>query len=502
MSFLESLEAEAGYTRTLNGAKTLKTTRNACLDLFAVGGGMRYRKKQDQIMLFESAYVENPELAMKLLFYIRDIRGGMGERQMFRNIIRYLAFKWPESMSKNIHLIPEYGRWDDLFELLDTPVEQVVAKVVKEQLDKDAEALKRRQNGDIQAPISLLAKWMPSDNTSSKVTRKKAVMLCRLLNMSKSGYRKLVVELRRNICLPENYLTHDNMDKINYEAVPGKAMLKYRKAFMRKDNEVFEGYLDEVMQGEKTIHCDTLFPYEILEPYFDNRWWVWNGKDASLDKALEALWAHQSATVANKNAISVVDTSGSMYSSFGNGPIPAVIAQALGIYHAERCEGIFHNKIITFTSSPSLVTLKGDTLHEKMVNLAHAPWGTSTNLMAVFELILAAAVDSNATAEEMPSVLYIISDMEFDSALRDADKTVFENAKELFEAYGYQLPVVVFHNVNSWKMQTPVGAHTKGTAMVSGAGASEMKHEVNAETTPLEYMLSILGSKRYEAVHA
>ena len=206
MSYLHSLKQKNSEMLTLNGAKNWSTTGNACLDLFAVAGGMRYRKPVELIRLFERAYIEEPDTAMKLLFYIRDIRGGMGERKIFRTLIRHVAKVWPESAKKNICLISEYGRFDDLFCLLGTPAEEEVLKVVRAQLDADLASFEERKKGNPNAHISLLAKWMPSINTSSPKTRALAYRLANALGMKPVQYRKTLTALRANICLTERYL--------------------------------------------------------------------------------------------------------------------------------------------------------------------------------------------------------------------------------------------------------------------------------------------------------
>ena len=499
MSYLENLKTEAGYTRTLNGAKTHSTTGDACLDFFAVAGGMRYRSPADQISLFEKAYIETPELAMKLLFHLRDIRGGMGERKLFRTLMRHVAKTWPESARKNAAYIAEFGRWDDLLCLLKTPAEEDAVSVIKTQLDEDTEALKLREAGEEDAHISLLAKWLPSENTSSFRTRKLAQQLISALGMQQKEYRHLLSTLRARIGLTERALTKKQPGKINYEAVPAQAMLKYREAFRRTDTDRFTQYLSDVKAGKKMMHAGTLFPYEVLRPFFNGGYW--GRGDAKGEEALEALWNHLPGTVANANAISVVDTSGSMYCSCG--PLmPALISQAMGLYCAQRCRGLFHNHLITFESTPHLVAIRGNTLRDKLKYIGTLPWGGSTNLEAVFDLILMTAVKYGAKQEEMPQVLYIFSDMEFNWAMRNADKTVYENAKELFELYGYTMPAVVFHNVNSWQMQTPVTAHTRGTALSSGAATHTMEHKFDGNITPMEHMLRVLNSSRYAMIHA
>ena len=277
MSFLTQLEKNASKTRTFNGAAAYSTTGEACLDFFSVAGGMRYRSAYDQTILFTRAYIENPELAMKLLFYIRDIREGMGERQLFRTLIRYVAKSWPESARKNVHLISEYGRFDDMLCLMGTKSESEVIRVIKEQLAKDLAALDERKNGNINAPISLLAKWMPSINTSSRITRGIARKLAKALGMSAYDYRKMLTKLRNNICLTERYLTDRRHEKIKYSAVPAGAMFKYRDAFARHDKQRFMNFVKKAMSGKKQIHCANLFPYAIFRPIFNSlngQWFI------------------------------------------------------------------------------------------------------------------------------------------------------------------------------------------------------------------------------------
>ena len=499
MNYLANLKRNANYTRTLNGAKTYGSTGDACLDFFAVAGGMRYRRPMDQIALFERAYIETPELAMKLLFHLRDIRQGMGERKLFRTLMRHVARTWPESARKNAQYIAEFGRWDDLMCLLGTPAQREAVQAIKLHLAEDEAALKRREAGDADAHISLLAKWLPSDNTSSLRTRKTAKRLMQALGMEQREYRRIVTALRARIGLTERQLTARKPEKVNYEAVPAQAMLKYRNAFERRDGERFDEYLTSVCLGEKRIHTEALFPYEVLRPFFKGGYWSRidpNGMDA-----LEALWDHLPGAIGSANAISVVDTSGSMYCSLG--PLkPALISQAMGLYCAERCEGVFHNHLITFESTPHLVEIHGATLRDKLKYIGSLPWGGSTNLEAVFDLILNTAVESHAKQAELPQVLYIFSDMEFNCAVRDADKTVYENARERFEAAGYRMPAVVFHNVNSWQMQTPVTAHTRGTALTSGASTHALGHKFDGNVTPMDHMLRVLNGERYAMIHA
>lgn len=502
MAYLDVLKEEANYTTTLNGAKTYATSGDACLDFFAVAGGMRHREPKEQIRLFDRAYIENPELAMKLLFYIRDVRGGLGERELFRTLIRHVAKTWSQSAIKNIALISEYGRFDDLMCLMGTASQKEVVNIIRKQLEKDKEALAQRENGVLDAHISLLAKWMPSINASSARTRGQARVLAKALGMKQEDYRKLLSKLRAAISLTERLLTSQKIDKINYESMPARAMLKYRNTFVKHDCKRFLEYLEDVMHQKKIIHSDTLYPYDILRPYFKGYGYYDYHLDIKSEKVLNLLWNNQKIEVGNQNAISVIDTSGSMYCTRPGTPMPALISQALGLCFAQRCKGVFHNTFITFESTPHLIEIKGETLRDQLRYMQAANWDGSTNLEAVFDLILRTAVKVHAPQEDMPSTLYIVSDMEFNWAVSDPDKTIYENAKEKFKAFGYEIPAVVFHNVNSWQMQTPVTAHTKGTALTSGAGTNSFNYKFDGNITPMEHMLRVLNSSRYEAVHA
>jgi len=378
MSYLNALKKKANRKRTINGAVTNQSTGDACLDLFSVAGGMRYRRNADAIMLFTKAYTRNPELAMKLLFYIRDIREGMGERRLFRTLLRFTANTWPESVEKNVHLIPEYGRFDDLLCLLKTPVQETVISLIREQLDADLASLKRREAGDVNAPISLLAKWMPSQNASSYKTKRNAEILTQALGMSSKTYRKTLSALRANTCITERYLSDHHHEKIQYEHVPAGAMLKYRASFSRHDRNRYAEYLKDVKEGIKQIHSQTLFPYEIVRPWFkafEKGTWNICFKLPSYD-VLDCLWENLPPVTRNENALCVVDTSGSMYCALNDkGVVPALISQSLGLYHAERCKGVFHNQFITFSKYPKLVEIHGNNLPQKLLNMQSADWG-------------------------------------------------------------------------------------------------------------------------------
>lgn len=484
---LEYLKNEANRTYTENGAVTHATTLSDCLDLFATIGALRSADDQEILNRFVRAFTENPDLAMKTLFFARDVRGGLGERKVFRVCLNWLAHNAPASVRKNIPYVAEFGRWDDLLSLLCTPCELDVLLLIKQQLMFDLEAL------DMGDDVSLLAKWLPSVNASNQLTALHAKRIARSLGMTDATYRKTLVKLREHIRIIENNLREKDYS-FDYSKQPSKAMFKYRKAFSRNDGERYSEFLSKVSRGETQLHTGTLTPYEIIAPFFHN--------EVSMQEAaaIDATWNAQEDFAVGENALVVIDGSGSMY--YGGKPLPATVALSLGIYFAERNVGSFHNHFITFSSRPQLVEIKGKTILEKVRYCHKYNEIANTNLQKVFELILRAAVKNKVPQSEMPSTLYIISDMEFDRCTEGADTTNFEYAKKLFTEAGYQLPKVVFWNVQSRNQQQPVTQNEQGVALVSGCSPRIFNMLKSGILTPLGYMLEILGAERYEKIAA
>ncbi len=484
---LEYLKKEANKTRTENGAATYLTTQSDCLDLFASIGALRSATDGEVIDRFVRAYAEDPDLTMKTLFYARDVRGGLGERKVFRTILRYLAKDQQESVRKNIGYIAEYGRWDDLLVLLGTPCEDAAMDLIRKQLEADTAAL---ENG---GEVSLLAKWLPSVNATNAATVTRAKKIARALGLNDAAYRKKLVSLRAHIRLIENNLREKDYS-FDYAKQPSKAMFKYRKAFVRNDKDRYQEFLDKVSSGEVTLHTGSLAPYDIVAPFFSS-------KVSEEDrKAIDATWRAQEDFTRGENALVVIDGSGSMYG--GGQPLPATVAMSLGIYFAERNTGAFHNHFITFSTKPQLVEIKGEDILDKLRYCTSFNEVADTNIQSVFELILKTAVKNKVPQSELPSTLYIISDMEFNYCVRNADTTNFEYAKQLFEAHGYTLPRVVFWNVQSRNRQQPVTQNEQGVALVSGCTPRIFSMLADGELSPYAYMLRILGSERYEPIAA
>lgn len=484
---LNELKIEANRTLTENGAATLKTTGSDCLDLFAAIGALRNAEEQEIIVRFSRAYAEDRDLAMKMLFYSRDIRGGLGERRVFRTILKHLADAQPESVRKNLHCVSEYGRWDDLTVLFGTACEKDAMAVIREQLAKDLASLDAGEN------ISLLAKWLPSVNTSSPAAVKDGKQIARALGMKDAEYRRTLVKLRTKIRIIENNLREKDYT-FEYSAQPSRAMLKYRKAFRRNDEERYSAFLERVSRGEETVHTGTLYPYDVVEKALNFR------GDETERKALDVTWNGLEDYAPQGNALCVIDGSGSMY--WGGTPIPATVALSLGIYFAEHCTGEFHNHFITFSHNPRLVEIKGKDLVEKVKYCETFNECANTDVQKVFELILSTAVKNRLPQEEMPKTLYVISDMEFDCCARNAELTSFEHAKKLFEDYGYRLPNVVFWNVQSRNRQQPVSMNEQGVILVSGCTPRIFSMVANGRFDPVLLMKEVLLSERYAPICA
>ena len=484
---LQYLKNEANLTHTENGAVTYLSTQSECLDLFATIGALRRESDEEITNRFLRAYAENADLAMKMLFFARDIRGGIGERRVFRTIIKWLAANEPQSLEKNLSYIAEYGRYDDLLPQMGTSCENKVLSLVKMQLESDCAAL---EAGDT---VSLLAKWLPSVNASNEDTIRQAKRIARALNMNDAQYRKTLSALRAKISIIENKLRVKDYT-FDYAKQPSKAMFKYRKAFMRNDGERYAAFMERVSEGAEQIHTATLTPYEIITPIFKRDF------RAEERKAIDVTWNAQEDFTGGENALVVIDGSGSMCG--GADPIPATVALSLGIYYAERNTGAFHNHFITFSENPRLVEIKGTDIFEKVRYCHQFNEVANTNIQRVFELVLNAAVKNRVPQEEMPSKIFIISDMEFDYCAEDCSLSNFEYAKKLFNEQGYQLPDLVFWNVDSRNRQQPVEINDQGVALVSGCNSRIFSMLKSGILSPYAVMMDVLGSERYAPIVA
>ena len=490
--FLEDLRKEENLTYTENGALTNRSTNSYCLDLFATIGALRNAEDNEIISRFIKAYTEDRNMAMKILFFARDIRGGLGERREFRSIFKWLSLHEADSVRKNIMHVPEYGRFDDLLSLLDGPCEKDMLSFIKEQLDKDLAALK------IGDTVSLLAKWLPSVNTNNKDTVKTAKKLAKAMGFSDAEYRKVLVSLRAEIKLMENYLREKDYS-FSYEKQPSKALYKYRLAFLRNDRERYYAFLEKAETNPSVMNTGTLTPYDVAASIIHKEMAkeeITEEERRSLDVTWKALPDYTGA----ENALAVVDGSGSMYCGFGY--TPATVAQSLGIYFAEHNKGCFHNHFITFSENPSLVEVKGRDIVEKLRYCMSFDECANTDLQRTFDLILKTAIQNRAKQEDIPEKLYIISDMEFDYCANHGEMSNFEYAKKEFAKYGYRLPQIIFWNVESRNRQQPVTKNEQGVALVSGTSPQIFSMLSKGILDPYSFMLETLSSERYERICA
>lgn len=491
---LNELKNEANRAYTENGALTNKSTRSDCLDLFATVGALRCQSENEIIARFTRAFSEDRDLAVKTLFYARDVRGGLGERRVFRVIIGRLAQNEPAALKKNIKYFAEYGRFDDLLCLLHTKCEGEAVRVIKEQLDADIKSLGRGED------VSLLAKWLPSENASSKAARENARYLMRKLGYTERRYRKTLVALRNKIRIIENNLRERDYT-FDYSKQPSRAMKKYRAAFYRNDRERYTEFLQKVSSGDVKLHADTLYPYELVLPYLQRNTRCFMRDITDEEKQyLNATWKSLPHFGTDENALAIVDTSGSMY--WSDPPLPAAVALSLGLYFAERNKGAFANHFIEFSSHPRLIELKGETFADRLRYACTFCEIANTNLEAVFDLVLNAAVRNNVPQNELPKKLVIISDMEFDFCVYNAGATNFDNARQKYAAHGYDLPEIVFWNVESRSRNLPVTMNENGVALVSGCTPRLFQMVEGDLSTPYELMLEILSAERYEKISA
>lgn len=502
MSFMNAMKNEMlenfNQSVTENGAVGYRTTGKSLLDINFAVASLRSASENEVIERFKRAFFEDKILAMKWLFFARDIRGGLGERRLFRTAMSFVADYEPAIVEKVIPLIPEYGRFDDMWTLLDDEkLRPVVIEYVKKQLESDI------HNCNENKPVSLLAKWLPSCNASSASSKKYSKIIRQYLDMTESAYRKTLSWLRKYIDVVEVKMSAQQWGDIKYEAVPSRANLIYNDAFLRNDEDRRREFLAQLEKGEVKINAGTLFPHDIVHKYC-------NGGYRSLkayDATIEGLWNNIPDLVDGcGNTIVVADGSGSMTVPVGGTSTTALeVANALAIYFAERSSGEFKDKYITFSSRPQFVDFsRGQSLRDKIsIALGHNEV-SDTNIEAVFDLILSTAVHNNMRQEDIPANILIISDMEFNACARCnhvyMNASLFEIIGHKYAAHGYKLPRLVFWNVNSRTNTIPVRENDMGVALVSGFSVNICKMVMSGKTDPFECLLETLNSERYQPV--
>ena len=507
----KTLDNEYNVSITENGAVGYRTTGKELLDLNFAVASLRNMTDAEVAKRFKKAFRENNILAVKWLFYARDAREGLGERRLFRIVIADLAKSNPEMVIPVVNLVPEYGRFDDLWCLLDdVEVADIVYHIVDKQLKQDWENMAKNK------PISLIAKWMPSINASSAKTKEYGKKLCKALNMTEREYRKALSKLRSYLDVVEVKMSDKNWSAIKYEAVPSRANLIYNNAFLRNDEARRREYLGQLEKGETKINASTLFPHDIVHKYMNSGWY--NSLKAK-DATIEALWKVLPDTVKGcGNTIVVADGSGSMNTTVDNNSrVTALeVANALAIYFAEHSSGQFKDKYITFSERPQLVDFSDcNTLHAKLQTALDHNEVANTNIEKVFDLILDTAINNRMHQEDLPANILIISDMEFDSCAtcnssnrngwygysrNKISQKLFDTIAQKYANVGYKMPRLVFWNVNSRTGTIPVRENELGVALVSGFSVNVAKMVMSGKTDPFECLLETLNSDRYAPV--
>ncbi len=471
-TLLGAMQTKNSFTE--NGMPTNSSSLNHSVDLFFQIGAMRGQDKTRLINVFTKSFVENPLTAMKLLFWARDVRGGAGERQIFKDIVTHLAKTRTNVVAKNIHLFAEYGRWDDILVLLGTPLEAQALGLISEAL--------ANKNG-------LCAKWMPRPNVKSREAKGQANTIRKFLGLTPREYRKLLVENSNTV---EQLMCAKEWSKIDYSKLPSKAMSDLMKAFSKNDLARFQEYLGKLEKGEVKINTGAVYPYDIIKN-------MKQGNNKGADLQWNALPNYMEGNA--ERLLPMVDVSGSMSQSVANNANLNVmdIAISLGLYISERNEGKFKDAFITFTSNPTLQVLKGS-LSDRYRQI-QGPVGYDTNLEKAFTMLLAKAVEFNLPAEEMPTMILVLSDMEFnDSSIKKA------TAQEMIETHyanaGYKIPKLVYWNLASRNdSNKPVQFDKNGTALVSGFSPSLLTSLLSGkDMTPYSMMMTVIDSERYSRV--
>jgi hypothetical protein len=463
-------------------------------------------ESEDEILkAFLNAYAENPTLALRWLFYARDIRGGMGERRIFRVILNNLVMTNKVKVGEDLYkLVADYGRLDDYINLLDLDLDyRQEAEVLNTIIGNFVADIEKAKAGK---PVSLLGKWMPSINTSSAKTKARARKIARSIGMPHRVYRKYLKDLRAAIEVVEQTISAQNWDEVNYEHVPSQANLKYADAFLRHDEYRRRAFLNSLERGEVKVNASVVNPCEIVHKYqIGGSWSTRLGRE---DALLEGMWKNLPQKEIS-NTLVVADGSGSMTcSTYGSSMRPLDVANSLAVYFAEHNKGEFYNKYITFSMRPQFVDfgVGAKSLHDKLeIALRHNECA-NTNIEAVFDLVLNTAKTNHLSQDEMPERILIVSDMEFDQArgynywngrTKD-DETLFGTISAKYTRAGYKLPKLVFWNVASRTGTVPVQENENGVALISGYSVNVAEMVMSGKLDPFEILKDTL--ERYAKV--
>lgn len=498
-ALLNGLKENCNYTLTENGGVTHKSTLNSLLDFFAMGAAYRTRSDEDCILLFKNAYEESPEYALKCLFYIRDILEGQGERRFFRVVTKWLASYDTDAIRRNLIHIPNYGRWDDLLVFLDTPVENDALSIIRHQLALDVQD---------QHP-SLLAKWLPSENTSSAETRTAARKVRKFLNMTSKQYRKVLSILRARINILERLMSENRWDEIEFDKIPSKAGLKYKKAFMRHDIErpQNQSYASFMADNNTKVNAGALYPYEVVNDALRaSRCDIDDTARQAANKYWDSLQENY-FDISALDALGVVDTSNSM-TWYGGAACPMNVAISLGIYCAERAKGPFAGHYISFSSKPQLVKVEGVDFCDKVRRIYNTNLCDNTNIEAVFDLLLNTAIKNNCTQADLPQNILILSDMEFDAGTNHGyehdhqswnPQTLMESIRIKWARHGYRLPHLIYWNIQARQNNVPEKLGCGLISYISGMSPSIFETILSGKSG-YELMMEVLNKDRYSVI--
>lgn len=520
-SFVNGMKQATNFGYTENGGLQHNHLANMVYEMYAKCGAYRQRSDEDCIFAFKQAFDEDKTLAMKCLFYLRDIIGGAGERRFFRVCYHWLAIKHPEAARRNLKYIPEFGRFDDVFSLVGTPLENDAFALIKHQLAMDMKDVMVKNGA-----ISLCAKWVPSENASSQKTRTLATKLRTYMGMTSKQYRKMLSALRERINVLERLMSANEWDKIDFSAVPSQAGIKYRKAFIRHDLERKKAdpkavTYEEFMKDDTTkVNAGAMAPYEVVHKaldYLNNNyarsynwntgsynWRTFKPLDDTERLAINKYWDNLTDYFkdATFNGICVVDTSGSMTCGCG-AATPIDVAISLGLYCAEHNHGPFANHYISFASRPQMIETSGIDFVDKVLRIYQTNLVDNTNLEAVFNLMLQTAIDNNCSQDEIPQTILVISDMQIDRAVTFKNqsieiRTMMEKMRERWSIRGYQMPKIVYWNVNA--MQDTFLDNGPNVTYVSGASATIFKQVLTGKSG-YDFMMTTLMGTRYKDIY-
>lgn len=469
-------EAVNASAVTTNGAVTNASSLNRNVDLFFLAGASRGKDIQST---FAAAMAEDSEVAIRVLQWARDARGGAGERKTFRDLFGYLIKNDAVNAAKVLAKVPEIGRWDDVFVAFGTPLERDALRMVAAALNA----------GD-----GLCAKWMPRQGAEAGKIRS-------YMKLTPKQYRKLLVGLSNTV---EQKMCAQDWTGIVYPHVPSVAAARYQKAFLKHDPSGYAEYKAKLVSGEAKINASAVYPYDVIRSLNNGDATVATEQWKALPNYLEG---------SNENILPVVDVSGSMGCVVSGSVTALDVAISLGLYTSERMGGVFKDQFVTFSGSPALVKLKGS-LKQRYDQLSRADWGMNTDVQAVFKLILGAAVKHSVPQNEMPTKLLILSDMEFDACVvagqgksngyysaggSQVSVSAMEMIEKEYASAGYKVPQIVFWNLNGRAGNSPVTYNKVGAALVSGFSPSIVKSVLGGEEmTPLSIMLKTVMVERYD----